>query len=63
MKRSMSSNSFFGVTRAYAVVTNKMVSSDFRAISANLATMQKKVLDKKQEKVKKQQTAALRETA
>ena len=45
------------------LVTNKMVSSDFRAISANLATMQKKVLDKKQKKVKKQQTAALRETA
>ena len=50
-------------TQIYAVVTNKMVSSDFRAISANLATMQKKVLDKKQKKVKKQQTAALRETA
>lgn len=50
-------------TQIYAVVTNKMVSSDFRAISANLATMQKKVLDKKQKKVKKHQTAALRETA
>ena len=50
-------------TQIYAVVTNNMVSSDFRAISANLATMQKKVLDKKQKKVKKQQTAALRETA
>ena len=50
-------------TQIYAVVTNKMVSSDFRAISANLATMQKKVLDKKPKKVKKQQTAALRETA
>lgn len=31
-------------TQIYAVVTNKMVSSDFRAISANLATMQKKSL-------------------
>ena len=50
-------------TQIYAVVTNKMVSSDFRAISANLATMQKKVLDKKQKKVSKRQAAALRETA
>ena len=50
-------------TQIYAVVTNKMVSSDFRAISGNLATMQRKVLDKKQKKVKKQQTAALLETA
>ncbi|MCS2286427.1 hypothetical protein NXY39_20790 [Bacteroides fragilis] len=40
-----------------------MVSSDFRSISGNLAAMQKKVLDRKQKKVSKQQAAALRETA
>ena len=50
-------------TQIYAVVTNKMVSSDFRSISANLKTMQKNVLDKQQKKVKKQQTVAMRETA
>ena len=45
-----------------AEVTNKMVSSDFRSISGNLAAMQKKVLDKTQKKVKKQ-AVAMRETA
>lgn len=50
-------------TQIYAEVTNKMVSSDFRSISGNLAAMQKKVLDRKQKKVSKQQAAALRETA
>lgn len=51
-------------TQIYAVVTNKMVSSDFRAISGNLASMQKNVLDKKEKKAGKQpQTTALRETA
>lgn len=49
-------------TQIYAEVTNKMVSSDFRSISGNLAAMQKKVLDKTQKKVKKQ-AAAMRETA
>lgn len=50
-------------TQIYAVVTNKMVSSDFRAISGNLAAMQKKVLDQKQKKVKKPKTVAMRVTA
>ena len=50
-------------TQIYAEVTNKMVSSDFRSISGNLAAMQKKVLDRKQKKVSKQQAATLRETA
>lgn len=50
-------------TQIYAEVTNKMVSSDFRSISGNLAAMQKKVLDRKQKKVSKQQAAALREIA
>lgn len=49
-------------TQIYAEVTNKMVSSDFRSISGNLAAMQKKVLDKTQKKVKKQ-AVAMRETA
>lgn len=50
-------------TQIYAEVTNKMVSSDFRSISGNLAAMQKKVLDRKQKKVSKQQAVAMRETA
>jgi integrase len=52
-------------TQIYAVVTNKMVSSDFRSISANLAAMQKNVLDKEEKKAGKQQrkVTALRETA
>lgn len=50
-------------TQIYAVVTNKMVSSDFRAISGNLAAMQKKVLDQNQKKVKKPKTVAMRVTA
>lgn len=51
-------------TQIYAEVTNKMVSSDFRSISASLKAMQKNVLDKKQKKVgKRQKAAALRETA
>lgn len=52
-------------TQIYAEVTNKMVSSDFRAISANLTAMQKHVLDRKQEKARKRTEgrAPLRETA
>ena len=50
-------------TQIYAEVTKKMVSSDFRSISGNLAAMQKKVLDRKQKKVSKQQAVAMRETA
>lgn len=52
-------------TQIYAVVTNKMVSSDFRSISANLAAMQKNVLDKEEKKAGRQQrkVTALRETA
>lgn len=52
-------------TQIYAVMTNKMVSSDFRSISANLAAMQKNVLDKEEKKAGRQQrkVTALRETA
>jgi integrase len=37
-------------TQIYAEVTNRMVSSDFRAISGNLAAMQRSVLEKKDRK-------------
>ena len=37
-------------TQIYAEVTNKMVSSDFRAISGNLAAMQQSVLEKRDRK-------------
>lgn len=54
-------------TQIYAEVTNKMVSSDFRSISASLKTMQQNVLDKetaKATKARKQpQPATLRKIA
>ena len=51
-------------TQIYAEVTNKMVSSDFRAISGNLAAMQRSVLEKRDRKQgRKQVHRSLRETA
>lgn len=51
-------------TQIYAEVTNRMVSSDFRAISGNLAAMQRSVLEKKDRKqVGKRVRRSLRETA
>ena len=55
-------------TQIYAEVTNRMVSSDFRAISDNLAAMQRSVLEKKDKGKGKggkrvRERAALRETA
>ncbi|WP_394798791.1 tyrosine-type recombinase/integrase [Bacteroides caccae] len=51
-------------TQIYAEVTNKMVSSDFRAISGNLAAMQQSVLEKRDRKQgRKQVHRSLRETA
>ena len=45
-------------------VTNKMVSSDFRAISGNLAAMQRSVLEKRDRKQgRKKVHRSLRETA
>ncbi|RJU31311.1 hypothetical protein DW947_20660, partial [Bacteroides sp. AM44-19] len=45
-------------------VTNRMVSSDFRAISGNLAAMQRSVLEKKDRKQDgKRVRRSLRETA
>ncbi len=51
-------------TQIYAEVTNRMVSSDFRAISGNLAAMQRSVLEKKDRKQDgKRVRRSLRETA
>ena len=52
-------------TQIYAEVTNKMVSSDFRAISANLSAMQKNVLDREKKKAGRPARGhlSLRETA
>lgn len=53
-------------TQIYAEVTNRMVSSDFRAISDNLAAMQRSVLEKKDKGKggkRVRERAALRETA
>ena len=51
-------------TQIYAEVTNKMVSSDFRAISGNLAAMQRSVLEKRDRKQgRKKVHRSLRETA
>lgn len=51
-------------TQIYAEVTNKMVSSDFRAIFGNLAAMQRSVLEKRDRKQgRKQVHRSLRETA
>ena len=53
-------------TQIYAEVTNKMVSSDFRAISDNLAAMQRSVLEKKDKGKggkRVRERTALRETA
>lgn len=51
-------------TQIYAEVTNRMVSSDFRAISGNLAAMQRSVLEKKDRRQDgKRVRRSLRETA
>ena len=53
-------------TQIYAEVTNRMVSSDFRAISDNLAAMQRSVLEKKDKGKggkRVRERTALRETA
>ena len=51
-------------TQIYAEVTNKMVSSDFRAIFGNLAAMQRSVLEKRDRKQgRKKVHRSLRETA
>ena len=51
-------------TQIYAEVTNRMVSSDFRAISGNLAATQRSVLEKKDRKQDgKRVRRSLRETA